>query len=77
MTIARLRRKLGEPQAIETVPHLGYRIGAGTIRKILRSRRIPPPAARDDRWRTFLRAHTDTILAVDFFLTRLLITLMY
>ena len=46
---------------------LGYRIGAGTIRKILRSRRVPPPAARDDRWRTFLRAHADTILAVDVF----------
>ena len=28
VTIARLRRKLGEPPAIETVPHLGYRIPA-------------------------------------------------
>jgi putative transposase len=46
---------------------LGHRIGAGTIRKILRSHRIPPPAMRDDRWRAFLRGHAATILAVDFF----------
>jgi DNA-binding response OmpR family regulator len=26
VTISRLRRKLGEPGAIETVPHTGYRI---------------------------------------------------
>ena len=44
---------------------LGHRIGAGTIRKVLRGRRIPPPAARDDRWRAFLRAHAQSILAID------------
>ena len=26
VTISRLRRKLGDPPAIETVPHAGYRI---------------------------------------------------
>ncbi len=46
---------------------LGHRIGAGTIRKILRSRRIPPPAVRDDQWRAFLRAHARSILAIDLF----------
>jgi DNA-binding response OmpR family regulator len=28
VTISRLRRKLGDPPVIETVPHTGYRIGA-------------------------------------------------
>src|SRR5262249_2940575 len=34
---------------------LGHWTGAGTIRKILHSRRIPPSAVRDDQWRAFLR----------------------
>jgi hypothetical protein len=46
---------------------LGYRIGAGTIRKILRRRRIPPPAVRADQWRAFLRAHARSIVAIDLF----------
>jgi transposase InsO family protein len=67
LRLANQNRAWGVVRIQGELRRLGHRVAASTIRKILRTHRVPPPGRRGESWRAFLRSQAGSLLAIDFF----------
>ena len=68
LRFARENPSWGYLRIVGELRKLGVAISATSVRTILAKAGVPPAPQRDRQsWRTFLRAHADSILACDFF----------
>ncbi len=69
LRMARSNPRWGYTRIKGALENLGHRVSRGTIANILREHGIEPAHERSQRtpWRTFLKAHWETLAAADFF----------
>jgi hypothetical protein len=68
LRLARENPRWGYQRIVGEINGLGLSVAATTVRKILREAGIGPAGERCGlSWRAFLRAHAQSMLAVDFF----------
>ena len=76
--LARENPRWGYLRIVGELKGLGVGVSATTVKKVLREEQLGPAGKRrGPSWREFLRAQAKSVIAVDFFVTRILFSLMY